>query len=200
MDYREILQQVLEYLIPILLPVAIVAVAHLARAASRRLGIDASDKEIDLVRSLCVDAVSFVEQRAGVAKAKGTEPLMSSSDKKQLARAFVVRVAQAKGLSPIAVEMVDSLIESALSRARPEFGGRAARLPAIALALLMPLIFLSGCVSGEVQRTAAKARTHAAVVREASRPAKADPDYADAYGRAWDELEAALRDIEEAAK
>lgn len=198
MDYHTILRSVFEYLIPILVPVVLVAVAHLARAAGRRLGIDASDMEIEFLRSLCDDAVHYVEQRAGVARSKGIEPPLSSADKKQLAREFVLKVARAKGLSPVAIEMVGALLEAALMRGRPEFGGRAAaRLPAIVLSLLIPLALL-GCVSGEVQRTAREARAHAAVVRAASAPARSD--LADAYARGWDELEAALEDIEEAAR
>ena len=81
----------------------------------KREGLEATDRELELIRKLVTDAVAFAKKAAD-GKAKNGGGKMASPEKKELAMAFICKFATKYGLEESAVEGVEDFIESVLGQ------------------------------------------------------------------------------------
>lgn len=115
----EILKMVLGLLAALLTAVTPLLVAYLVKYLQNQLhkvGLEATDQELDTIRKIAEEGIAFAAQQAKVKMKGDGKSKLTSADKKALALAFSKKLASKYGVDAGKVDLLEDLLESALAK------------------------------------------------------------------------------------
>lgn len=211
----DVMSVVLPVVLTAVLPIITVFIVQVLAALFRKIGIETSGVELEVLRGIVADAVAAAEQKGKVSK-------LTNAEKYKYALELATKVALLRGAPPSTVGMVGQMIEAVIGgftmqerlapkpveAPKPLEGGSA--LPKLLGAVVLAVMVLMpmGCVN---QAIAGSAKALAKDLDTLRRATVANPTYLDvkdpAYNpkapeqvaKLWDAVQGHVADIAKAA-